>query len=40
MRRFGLTRSDEWRRRQPLLSGLQRNFGSQMGAAAWVEQKV
>ena len=25
MRRFALTRRDEWRRRQPLLSGLQRN---------------
>ena len=31
MRRFALTRRDEWRGRQRLLPGLQRNFGSQWG---------
>ena len=40
MRRFALTRRDEWRRRQPLLSGLQRNFASRWGQRAWSERVV
>ena len=31
MRRFALTPRTKWRQRQLLLSGLQRNFGSQYG---------
>ena len=31
MRRFALAPRTQWRQRQPLLSGLQRNFGGRLG---------
>lgn len=31
MRRFGLATRNDWRQRQPVMSGLQGNFGSQCG---------
>ena len=34
MRRFALTPRNEWRQRQPVMSGLQRNFGSPPTVAA------